>query len=192
MKVTKELTGIKWGPRHTPLSAYTINIPAGVLVKPIPDRKGEYWIDDLSKLGLGSFEMHDAVHYGIKVTEDQVEDFFKPVDGPLRCEKCNANLEQVKRDDNNFTLCSKCTCEHDYETGSDECSFCGHERATPPLTYVELLSFFEDDDTFEIASYMSEFISALQKGTMTANQLANEIRSCNEEIKSIKDGTYGK
>lgn len=69
MKVTKTEQYKKFGPG---LSEATI--PAGLEVREIPNRPGEYWLDDLSIFPRGSIARHDACHYGVKYTENEVEE----------------------------------------------------------------------------------------------------------------------
>lgn len=69
-KVTKELKGFRFkgGSSH----GYTIDIPAGLLVKPADH--GQYFLDELplDLFPVNSFERHDATYYGVRLNEEHV------------------------------------------------------------------------------------------------------------------------
>ena len=58
---------------------YEKDLPAGLRVKSIPvvgtQRPNEYWLDQfpLDLFPINSFERHDATHYGVRLTREQVE-----------------------------------------------------------------------------------------------------------------------
>lgn len=60
---------------------HTVNLPAGLKVRPIKGRAGEYWIDEFPPkiFPKGSMILHDATHYGIVVKEEDVEDDVKEI-----------------------------------------------------------------------------------------------------------------
>lgn len=81
-KVTKEIT-MMWGVRHK----FEIKIRAGRAVRnetshgeKLPD--GEYFLEDIpmvekppyTSFPIDSFYRHDAIHYGIRLNESQVQD----------------------------------------------------------------------------------------------------------------------
>ena len=81
-KVTKEITML-WGVRHK----FEIKLRAGLKVRnttihgeKLPE--GEYFLDEIptnekppyTSFPINSFYRHDAIHYGIRLTEDQVQD----------------------------------------------------------------------------------------------------------------------
>lgn len=86
-KVTKDCT-VTFGPGHTPLSVYTIRLPAGLRVKEItgeprrPRAPKQYFLDELPETASPpycafprySVIRHDATHYGVRLEEDQVQD----------------------------------------------------------------------------------------------------------------------
>lgn len=68
---------------------YDVHLPAGLRVKPVGDepmrsQKSEplYWLDEFptkaeepfTSFPINSFIRHDATHYGIRLTEGQVQD----------------------------------------------------------------------------------------------------------------------
>lgn len=74
---TKRALTLTYGPGHTPLSRYQVDVPAGH-----PVDFGGYNGDGspaffAQTLGLGlppnSLEMHDATHYGIRIRPEDVE-----------------------------------------------------------------------------------------------------------------------
>lgn len=83
-KVTKE-TSVMFGVGYnTP--KYEITLRAGLRVKPIKGEPGGgpqmYWLDEFptnekppyTSFPMDSFTRHDAIHYGIRLTEEQVQD----------------------------------------------------------------------------------------------------------------------
>ena len=64
---TKQATHKKFGPGMS-----EADIPAGLEVRQIPNRPGEYWLDDLSIFPRGSIARHDAAHYGVCFKADEV------------------------------------------------------------------------------------------------------------------------
>lgn len=83
MKVTKEIK-MMW--RGGGKVAFEIQLPAGLRVRerenyPTKSRV-EYWLDEIpthlplpyTSFPIDSFFRHDAIHYGIILTEEQVQD----------------------------------------------------------------------------------------------------------------------
>ena len=65
-----------FGPGHTPLSRYTLRIPAGLRVLPITEgaTAGKYWLDEFPEelFPLRSMVRHDAIHYGVTFEAHEV------------------------------------------------------------------------------------------------------------------------
>lgn len=74
--VTKACT-VHFGPNATPLSNYTVTLPAGLRVEEIRDgaTRGNFWLDQfpLEIFPGDSLMRWDAIHYGVTLGRDQVE-----------------------------------------------------------------------------------------------------------------------
>lgn len=80
-KVTREIVML-WGVKF-PIE---IRLPAGLRVKPVEpypmQTRPEYFLAEFpvslpppyTSFPIGSFYRHDAIHYGIRLTEDQVQE----------------------------------------------------------------------------------------------------------------------
>lgn len=75
-RTSRALPGLGWGPNHTPLSAYKVDVPAG---HPVTyhgtDAHGQVYFAQPTGLvdrQASPIEWHDAVHYGIRVPADAV------------------------------------------------------------------------------------------------------------------------
>ncbi len=71
--VTKALKGVKFGGSSCP--EYTVDIPEGLKVRPVPGEEGVFWVDDFTpwKDKPEHFMMlHDAETRGIRLTSEQV------------------------------------------------------------------------------------------------------------------------
>lgn len=51
---------------------YSVEVPAGVLLKPIDGEPGVYWVDEFA--WCNGIERHDAEHYGIRVPESATKE----------------------------------------------------------------------------------------------------------------------
>lgn len=83
MKVTKEIKMMWKGGGRIP---FEIQLPAGLKVRPVEpyptQTQPEYFVDELptnlkppyTSFPIDSFYRHDAIHYGIRLTEDQVQE----------------------------------------------------------------------------------------------------------------------
>lgn len=81
MKVTKEVKFI-WGVGHKSMW-FEMHLPAGLRVKKIEGEPGQqmYFLDEFptclkppfTSFPIDSFTRHDAIHYGVRLTEDQVQ-----------------------------------------------------------------------------------------------------------------------
>ncbi len=75
LKTNKVITatfGPSCGPTHR-----SVTLPAGLRVRRITEggTRGKFWIDEFPKdlFPPNSFELHDAVHYGIVIEPEDVE-----------------------------------------------------------------------------------------------------------------------
>jgi hypothetical protein len=76
--VTKEVKGVKFGGSSCP--EYTVDIPSGLRVRPVPNEKGIFWVNEFSpwKNKPELFMMlHDAETRGIRLTSEQVQEVEK-------------------------------------------------------------------------------------------------------------------
>ena len=71
---------VTFGPGHTPLSTYRLTLPAGLRVKRIEglgagSGLGKFWLDEfpVDLFPLGSIKLHDAVHYGVVLSPEEVQ-----------------------------------------------------------------------------------------------------------------------
>ena len=48
-------------------------LPAGLRVKQVPLRRGEYWLEEFPPEYFSALERHDAEHYGIVYLERETE-----------------------------------------------------------------------------------------------------------------------
>lgn len=82
MKITKEVS-LMFGVGYN-TQRYEIRLPAGLRVKKIEGEAGvqQYFLDEFptnlkppyTSFPVDSFVRHDAIHYGIRLSEDQVEE----------------------------------------------------------------------------------------------------------------------
>lgn len=65
----------KGGPTTGAFRKYgVITLPEGLRVAPIPGQVGKYWLDEFPAdlFPANSMIRHDAVHYGVWLTEEEV------------------------------------------------------------------------------------------------------------------------
>lgn len=70
---TKELRNVRF---QVSSMIYDVDLPAGLRVKAIDREPGYYFLDEFPAaiFPKDGFMYHDAIHYGIRLHESQVED----------------------------------------------------------------------------------------------------------------------